>query len=69
MKALEIKKALLEVGDMIIQDDIESLAAKYKIPVEELGKIATMSRLNGRMEGSLEIEEMLLNGLKETEEG
>lgn len=68
MKELKIKKELLKIGDMILQDEVKSLATKYKIPVEELEKVLTMSRLAGRMEESLELEEMLLNGLEEMEE-
>jgi hypothetical protein len=61
MKELEMKKALLKINEMIVQDIIESLATKYKIPVEKLKKIVTMSKLNGRLERSLEMEEMILN--------
>lgn len=61
MKEIEMKKALLKINEMIVQNIIEALATKYKIPVEDLEKIVTMSKLNGRVERSLEMEEMLLN--------
>lgn len=61
MKEIEMKKALLKINEMIVHDIIEALATKYKIPVEDLEKIVTMSKLNGRVERSLEMEEMLLN--------
>lgn len=66
MKEIEMKKALLKINEMIVHDIIEALATKYKIPVEDLEKIVTMSKLNGRVERSLEMEEMLLNILKRT---
>lgn len=68
MKEIEMKKALLKINEMIVHDIIEALATKYKIPVENLEKIVTMSKLNGRVERSLEMEEMLLNILKRTKE-
>lgn len=61
MKEIEMKKALLKINEIIVHDIIEALATKYKIPVEDLEKIVTMSKLNGRVERSLEMEEMLLN--------
>lgn len=63
MKEIEMKKALLKINEMIVHDIIEALATKYKIPVEDLEKIVTMSKLNGRVERSLEMEERLLNSL------
>lgn len=68
MEKLEIKKRLLEIGDDALRISIESLSKRYRVPIRELEDIATMSRLAGRMEESLELEEMLLNGLEEMEE-
>lgn len=68
MKEIEMKKALLKINEMIVQDIIEALATKYKIPVEDLENIVTMSKINGRAERSLEMEEMLLKIKKVTEE-
>lgn len=64
MEEIEMKKALLKINEVLLQKIIGSLATKYKIPVEELEKIVTMSKLNGRAERSLEVEEMFLNVLK-----
>lgn len=68
MEQLEFKKLLLEIGDGIVKSSIKSLSERYGVPINELNDLATMSRLVGRMQTSLEIEEMVLNGFKEIKE-
>lgn len=66
MEELGMKKALLKINEMIVQNVIEALATRYKIPVGDLERLVSMSKLNGRAERSLEMEEMLLNITKGT---
>ena len=68
MEEIKIEKTLLEIGDVILKSSIESLSEQYGVPISELEELVTMSRLAGRMEVSLEIEEAFLNEFKETEE-
>lgn len=67
MEEIKIEKTLLEIGDVILKSSIESLSEQYGVPISELEELVTMSRLAGRMEVSLEIEEAFLNDFKETE--
>ena len=64
MEEIKIEKTLLEIGDVILKSSIESLSEQYGVPISELEELATMSRLAGRMEVSLEIEEAFLNDFK-----
>lgn len=67
MEEIKIEKTLLEIGDVILKSSIESLSEQYGVPISELEELVTMSRLAGRVEVSLEIEEAFLNDFKETE--
>lgn len=57
---LEFKKLMLEIGDCIVKSSIETLSERYGVPISELKDLATMSRLAGKLESTLEIEEELL---------
>ena len=64
MKTIEIEKTFLEIGDAVLKSSIESLSEQYGVPISELEDLVTISRLAGRMEVSLEIEEVFLNDFK-----
>lgn len=67
MEKLKFKKLMLEIGDDILKSSIETLSERYGVPISELNDLVTMSRLAGRLEETIEIEEMILNDIKETE--
>lgn len=67
MEKLKFKKLMLDIGDDILESSIKSLSDQYGVPISELKGLVTMSRLAGKLEETLEIEEMILNDIKETE--
>ena len=60
MDKLKLKKLMLEIGDDILKSSIESLSERYEVPISELKELVTLSRLAGRLEETIEIEEELL---------
>ena len=60
MDKLKLKKLTLEIGDDILKSSIESLSERYEVPISELKELVTLSRLAGRLEETIEIEEELL---------
>lgn len=68
MEKLKFKKLMLEIGDDILKSSIESLSEQYGVPTSELKDLVTLSRLAGRLENTLEIEEMFLNDMKDLKE-
>ena len=60
MDKLKFKKLMLEIGDDILKSSIESLSERYEVPISELKELVTLSRLAGRLEETIEIEEELL---------
>lgn len=60
MNKLKFKKLMLEIGDDILESSIKSLSDQYGVPISELKDLVTMSRLAGKLEETLEIEEELL---------
>ena len=63
MDKLKFKKLMLEIGDDILKSSIESLSERYEVPISELKELVTLSRLAGRLEETIEIEEELLKRL------
>ena len=60
MDKLKLKKLMLEIGDDILKSSIESLSERYEVSISELKELVTLSRLAGRLEETIEIEEELL---------
>jgi len=60
MEKIKIKKLMLEIGDDILKSSIKSLSEQYEVPISELKELVALSRLAGRLEETIEIEEELL---------